>query len=156
MADKKNRNKRTIIGAVAGVALIAGGIIAAIIIINANKALKLSVVKSSWSGWSEDYEPQEETVEYDVQLDKKYIIKTDKVSDVDGNEWEEEVFSFEIKKIEGDSITIHANQKFSANKNGSVVTNNDQEYTFKIGEELELTTVSYDYGDIFKLSLNRK
>ncbi len=121
--------------------------------------LTLMVEESSWSGWSEDYEPEVETEEIDVHLDKKYVVKTRKVSTyTDGVEEsrEEEVFSFEITSINEDSIDIHTFQVFSDKEEGIDLMSDKQDFTVTVDEPLKLTTPTMDEGDIFTLTLVRK
>ena len=61
---------------------------------------KLQIRESSWSGWSEGYEPEEVTNDYDIVLGEEYNID-------DGN------FIFKIKKINNDSIIIETKDEFS-------------------------------------------
>ena len=41
--------------------------------------MKLKIIESSWSGWSND-KPEEIEREYDIKLNEKYVIKTEFVS----------------------------------------------------------------------------
>lgn len=48
--------------------------------------MRLRIKQSSWSGWSEDYKPKEIEREYDVNLNKKYVIDSSTISFMkDGN-----------------------------------------------------------------------
>ena len=121
--------------------------------------LTLLVEESSWSGWSEDYEPEVKTHEIDIQLGKKYVVKTEKVSTYeDGIEKprEEEVLSFEITSIDEDSIGIHTFQVFSDKEEGIDLMSDKQDFTVTVDEPLKLTTPTMDEGDIFTLTLSRK
>ena len=125
----------------------------------AESDLTLMVEESSWSGWSEDYEPEVETEEIDIHLGKKYVVKTRKVSTyTDGVEEprEEEVLSFEITSINEDSIDIHTFQVFSDKEEGIDLMSDKQDFTVTVDEPLKLTTPTMDEGDIFTLTLVRK
>lgn len=114
---------------------------------------KIKIVSSSWSGWSEDYTPTEEKTYCDIQLNKKCVVKTKSFSNVQGDEWKEEVLSFEITNITDDSVTIHTFQKFSDNETGISLLSDKQDFIIAIDKPIELTTPTMDEGDIFTLSL---
>lgn len=119
--------------------------------------MKLMIKQSSWSGWSEDYKPKEIEREYDVNLNKKYVIDSSTISFMkDGNLVKEnrEIFSFDIIEINEDNIKIRTYQPFSDADNGRVnLLSNKKEFTISYREPLELTTPTMDYGKIFILSL---
>lgn len=118
--------------------------------------MKLKIIESSWSGWSND-KPKEIEREYDIKLNEKYIIKTEFVSYKKENEWvkeEREVFSFNIVDINDSSIRIHTFQPFSDNGNGTINLRSDKkEFIVTSEKPLELTTPTTDAGKIFILSL---
>lgn len=124
--------------------------------VSTDSKMVLKIGQTSWSGWSEDYEPELIEEEYDVVLNKEYVIKTRQLSDTDGNEWEEEVLSFEITSIDDDSITIHTNQVFSDKEEGIDLNTNKQDFTITVDELLTLTTPTMDEGDIFNFTLTKE
>ena len=119
--------------------------------------MKLKIVESSWSGWSKDYKPEEVEKEYDIELNKKYVIKTRKFSYKKDNEWveeEREIFSFNVIEINDSSIKIQTYQPFSDNDDNTVNLQSDKkEFIITNEKELKLTTPTMDAGDIFILSL---
>lgn len=123
-----------------------------------NDKMVLLVEKSSWSGWVEDYEPEKETITYDVQLQHRYVVETREHSLMEKGEWrteDEEVFSFKITKINDDSIDIHTFQVFSEGEDGIDLNSKQQDFTIKIDQPTTLTTPTMDAGDIFTLTLTR-
>ena len=121
------------------------------------KNMKLKIVGSSWSGWSKDYIPEKVEKEYDIELNKKYVIKTRKFSYKKDNEWveeEREIFSFNVIEINDSSIRIQTYQPFSDNDDNTVNLQSDKkEFIITNEKELKLTTPTMDAGDIFILSL---
>ena len=114
---------------------------------------KIKVISSSWSGWSADYKPVKKESFCEIKLREKCVVKTVDVSNTDGEEWVEEVLSFEVTSIGNDSINIHTYQPFSDRESGIDLYSNKQDFVIKIGESIELTTPTMDEGDIFTLSL---
>lgn len=114
---------------------------------------KIKIVSSSWSGWSEEYEPEKTESYCEIELNTKCVVKTQQLSDTDENEWEEEVLSFEITSINEDSVSIHTFQVFSDQETGIDLSSDKQDFIINSDEELELTTPTMDAGDIFILSL---
>ncbi|MBE5933030.1 MAG: hypothetical protein E7263_06400 [Lachnospiraceae bacterium] len=104
---------------------------------------ELVVVCSSWSGWSEDYEPVEKTFVYPAIEGE--VICPDYKETVDD-------FEFEILSVNPNSVTIKTNQCMSCSEVGeSGINLNSKETVFEIkkGEKIELTTLSMDAGDIY-------
>ncbi len=120
-----------------------------------NAENKIKIISSSWSGWSEDYEPEETESYCELKLNEKCVVKTIQISDSAGNQREEEVLSFEITEITDDSVSIHTYQVFSDNEEGIDLYSTKQDFVIKNNESLELTTPTMDEGDIFTLSLLR-
>ena len=118
--------------------------------------MKLKIIESSWSGWSND-KPEEIEREYDIKLNEKYVIKTEIISYKKENEWvkeEREVFSFNIVEINDSSIRIKTYQSFSDNDNGTINLHSDKkEFIVTSEKTLKLITPTMDAGDIFILSL---
>ena len=119
--------------------------------------MKLKILESNWSGWTKDYNPKETEKEYDINLNRKYVIKTEKISLKKDNEWideEREVFSFNIIEINDSSITIQTYQPFSDNNNGTInMLSDKREFIITDEKPLKLTTPTMDAGEIFILSL---
>lgn len=119
--------------------------------------MKLFIKESSWSGWKKDYKPIEVEKEYDVELNKKYVIKTYEVSYVkDGNVVNEnkEKFSFDIVEINDESIKIHTYQSFiSSDSNTYNIRNDKQDFLINTENPLKLVTPTMDHGDIFIIKL---
>ena len=115
---------------------------------------RIRVVSSGWSGWSKDYKPVEKESFCEIKLYEKCVVTTRHYSDTSGREWDEEVFSFEIRSIDDDKINIHTFQNFSYN--GSGLGNTKRDFVIEAGESLRLTTPTMDEGDIFTLSLTEE
>ena len=105
-----------------------------------NYKFKLKIKESSWSGWTEEYEPQEVTNEYDVVLGKEYSINSGK-------------FTFIIKKINNDNIIIETSEPFSDKENNIDLKTKKTKFTIYLDEGIELTTPTMDYGEIYYLTL---
>ena len=60
---------------------------------------KLVITESSWSGWEKDYKPKEKTTKHEILSNKKYVIGR---------------LTFNITKINKDSIEIKTTDSFSA------------------------------------------
>ncbi len=101
---------------------------------------KLQIKESSWSGWSEDYMPNEITNEYDIVLKKEH--KTD-----DGN------LIFKIIKINKDSIIIETDKPYSDTENGIDLNSTKKKFEVFFDKETVLTTPTMDEGYIYYLKL---
>lgn len=104
---------------------------------------EIMVTCSSWSGWSEDYEPVEEIFLYPVE--KGTMVKPTNKNIVGP-------FEFRITAVSPNSITIRTNQCMSCKKVEEAGINlNSKEDTFEIkkGEAIKLTTLTTDCGDIY-------
>lgn len=109
---------------------------------NETNNFTLIIKQSSWSGWSEDYVPEEITKEYKVELNKEYVIDS--------------YFIFTIKKINSNSIVIKSNYPLSDNQDGTInLSSNKTEFTVNLDKELMLITPSMDAGDIYYLTLKK-
>lgn len=119
------------------------------------KKKKMIVKQSSWSGWSEDYKPQEIENEYDIVVNKKYII-TNKVltwQDEEKVEKEVEVLSFVISEVNDNSIKINTNRVLSDNEEGIDLYTKKKEFIITTEKPLELITPTMDQGYIFIFTL---
>lgn len=116
---------------------------------------KIKIISSSWSGWSENHQSDETESYCEIELHKKCIVKTRQISDLEGGNQKEEIFSFEITAINTNSIDIHTLQVFSDSKNGVDLQSNKQDFTIKLDEPLTLTTPTMDAGDIFTITLSQ-
>ncbi len=119
------------------------------------KKKKMIVKQSSWSGWSEDYKPQEIENEYDIVVNKKYII-TNKVltwQDEEIVEKEVEVLSFVISEVNDNSIKINTNRVLSDNEEGIDLYTKKKEFIITTEKPLELITPTMDQGYIFIFTL---
>ena len=101
---------------------------------------RLQIKESSWSGWSEDYKPEEVTNEYDVVLGKEYKTNSGK-------------FVFKIKEIKKNSIIIETQDVFSDNEDGIDLNSKKKEFEVTFDKEIKLTTPTMDEGDIYYLKL---
>lgn len=101
---------------------------------------KLQIKESSWSGWSDGYEPEEVTNDYDIVLGEEYNID-------DGN------FIFKITKINNDSIIIETKDAFSDKENGIDLSTTKKEFEVFFDKEITLKTPTMDAGDIYYLKL---
>ncbi len=120
-----------------------------------NIGAKIKIVSSSWSGWSKDYVPKETESYCSLELNKKCVVKTRQYSHADGKQYEEDILSFEVVKINDDSVVIHTFQNFSDSKKGIDLRSEKRDFVIKNGESIKLTTPTMDYGDIFTLTLLR-
>lgn len=109
---------------------------------NKNYDFKLRIKESSWSGWTQDYEPEEVTNEYEIVLGKKYSINS-------GN------LVFTIKKVNRNYIVIKTTEPFSDNDKGIDLNSNKKEFKVYFEKELELVTPTTDAGDIYYLTLSK-
>lgn len=123
---------------------------------SATNQKKIKIISSSWSGWSEDYEPEETESYCEIKLHEKCTVKTRMHSTTDSEEREEkDVLSFEVTSINEDSIDIHTFQPFSDNEEGIDLRSDKQDFTIKFDETLELITPTMDAGDIFTFSITQ-
>lgn len=106
---------------------------------NNKSQYKLQIKESSWSGWSEDYKPEEKTKEYEIELDKEYKING-------GN------LTFTITEINKDNIVIKTTEPFMEDDKGSLTTK-DREFTIYFEKDKKLTTPTTDQGNIYYLTL---
>lgn len=120
-----------------------------------NVGAKIKIISSSWSGWSRDYVPEETESYCSLELNKKCVVKTRQYSHADGKQYEEDILSFEVVKINNDSVVIHTFQNFSDSEKGIDLRSKKRDFVIKNGESIELTTPTMDYGDIFTLTLLR-
>ena len=101
---------------------------------------KLRIKESSWSGWTENYEPKEVTNDYEVVLDKEYSVDSDN-------------FKFKITKINKDSIIIQTESPYSDNEQGIDLKSKKTEFEIFLDKETTLTTPTMDAGRIYYLQL---
>ena len=101
---------------------------------------KLRIKESSWSGWTENYEPKEVTNDYEVVLDKEYSVDSDN-------------FKFKITKINKDSIIIQTESPYSDNEQGIDLNSKKTEFEIFLDKETTLTTPTMDAGRIYYLQL---
>lgn len=104
----------------------------------------LEITESSWSGWSEDYKPEEKTNKYNVELNKEYSINPNGM--VDG-------LTFTIKEINKDNIVIETTTAFSDKEEGIDLRSDKKEFTIYLDKEKKLITPTMDAGDIYKIKL---
>ena len=94
--------------------------------------------------------------EYDVILNKEYIVKTRDVEYIKENKIiksTEIVLSFVITSINEDGVTIHTNDSFSLDGAGMFLKGEQKDFKVLKGDSLKLTTLTLDYGYIFIFSL---
>ena len=122
------------------------GVVIYFVFIKENKKqmadFKLKIRESSWSGWTEDYKPKEVTNEYDIILNKEYVIKND-------------VFVFTIKEIGNDYIVIKTTNPFSDNEKGINLRTDKTEFTINSSKETKLMTPTMDAGYTYYLILTK-
>lgn len=104
----------------------------------------LEIKESSWSGWTPNYKPEEVTKEYDVVLNKEYVVNDGALG-----------LTFTIEKINKDSITIKTTKSFSDYNDGIDLMSKKTEFTVKEGETLKLTTPTTDAGNIYYFTLKK-
>jgi len=129
--------------------------------------MKIYIDELTWSGWTYDgFEPKlRKQHEFEVLLNKKYVVTELKVSHRNPNNiWEdviEEIFSFEIIEINDKFIKIKTNTDFSSKKtNGKVdsadiIDSSPNEFRLYFEEELELASNTLDMGWIYKIVLKK-
>ena len=100
----------------------------------------LKIIESSWSGWSESYEPDEVEKDYDVVLDEDYSINNGDLT-------------FTIEEVNEDNIVIKTTEAFSDTEEGINLNTKKKTFTVYLDEELELTTPTMDAGNIYYLTL---
>lgn len=100
----------------------------------------LQVTTSSWSGWSEDYEPEEETYTYAVDSPGAIMIPPE---DGDG-------FKIELLEIGKDSLSFETESPMSVDDGGGINLMTDQTvFAVKKGQTLNLVTPTMDSGNIY-------
>lgn len=106
---------------------------------------EIIVTCSSWSGWSSEYEPVDETYIYSAR--EGQVISLTYKGMV-------EKLKFEIMSVSPKSVTIKTNQCMSCSEVGeSGINLNSKETVFEIkkGEKIELTTLTMDAGDVYTI-----
>ena len=131
------------------------------------KYMKLIVEKSSWSGWSRDYKPNIEVVEFDDlrnMFHLETILKTVIAHTSGSVEYNNEIvpvskveiefFSFIVMELGEDYIVIKTSEPMSSNDDGSIDLHT-KVTVFKIekGKKLKLTTPTMDSGNIYTFEL---
>ena len=106
---------------------------------------KIKVVRTSWSGWSPEYEPEEEVTYCNIRPAEKCVIYA-KNSGV-------EIISFEITDVQDHSVTLHSSEPLSDSDNGINLRTDKQDFEVKTNKKLELETPTMDAGDTYVLSL---
>ena len=106
-----------------------------------NKDFKLKVTASSWSGEGGMKAPEEEFT-YDVELDKKYVVKEGSLG-----------LTFTVKEINEDSIVIETEKAFSNSEKGINLRSNQKEFTLEKDKKTRLDTPTMDAGGIYYLTL---
>lgn len=117
--------------------------------------MQLSITESYWSGWTNG-QPESKTTIHDIELNKKYVVKTyhfKGYSNWEYVEYDEEIFSFEITEINYASISIHTFQRFSSGSGSINLSSEDQDFRVSMIEPLTLKTLTMDAGWIFELKL---
>ena len=117
--------------------------------------MKIKIIETSWSG-RPGYVPKEILHEYDIVLNKEYVVKTHEVNHIKENKiikTTEAILSFVITSIDEDGITIHTNDSFSLNGAGMFLKGEQNDFKVLKGDTLKLTTLTLDYGYIFIFSL---
>ena len=112
--------------------------------------MKLKIVESSWSGWTPDYKSEDYETEYELELNKKYIVDT-WIRRVCHEDVEE--FSFEILEIFDSYIKIHTFQDYLGHNALNHNEYGSNEFLVVKGEILELSENKKDAGKIYKLFL---
>ena len=107
---------------------------------NKTHKFKLRIKESSWSGWTEDYKPEELTKEYEVVLGEVYSINSGK-------------FIFSILEINDDNIIIETSEPFSDKEGGIDLKTKKTKFKIYIDQEIELNTPTMDAGEIYYLTL---
>ena len=152
---KKDARKIIAIATIIAVAILFATLfIIGLINSHAVNSLKLKITQTSWSG-TEDYTPTETQTTYEkFEKNLVYVVASRTVVDeIESENYEEEILSFEVLETTADYIKIRTRQPFSVGENGIDLNSNQTEFTIKKGETLKLTTPTMDYGDIFILKL---
>ena len=106
-----------------------------------SKEFKLRVTASSWSGEGRMTPPEEEFT-YDVELNKRYVVKEGSLGLV-----------FTVTEINKDSITIKTEEPFSDNEEGINLRSNKKEFILEKDKKIKLNTPTMDAGGIYTLTL---
>ncbi len=103
---------------------------------------KLEVTESSWSGWSENYKPEEKTYYYDIVLDKEYSSESGR-------------FKFKVIEVNKDNIVVKTTEVYSDKEEGIDLNTKKTEFTIYLNKKTTLTTPTMDEGDIYYLTLKK-
>ena len=106
---------------------------------------KLKVKETTWSGWTENYKSEEKTEEYDVELNKKYVFK----SNFNDN------FTFTVEEINKDNIVIRTEEPFSDKESGIDLSETKKTFKIYIDKETILNTITMDAGATYYLTIEK-
>lgn len=116
--------------------------------------MKLYIEESSWSGWTRNSlgwtknHKSEKNYEYDIVLNKKYIVKSEEVKRLFFFSKNIEVFSFLIEEIGEDYVIIKVNS--------TVLGYDSVQMKIKLNQPIKLETHNEDSGETYKISLKQK
>lgn len=99
----------------------------------------LRVTTSSWSGWSESYEPKEEDYEYTFSTPCKILVPPD------GE------FEIEILEMDSNQLVFETQSPMSPYGNRFSLISDLTVFTIYRGQTLSLVTPTFDYGEIYIL-----
>lgn len=101
----------------------------------------LRITLSSWSGWEQDYKPEESVYEFDVDGPGEIIVPP------------EDGFKFDITEINANGMIFQTESSMSP-YGGSINLASDQTvFTVYRGQTLSLVTPSTDYGTVYIIEL---
>ena len=101
--------------------------------------LRLTV--SSWNGWEEDYQPKEETLEYELVWGKSY-----QVPDALMGDWQ-----FKVAKVGDGEVTIKTEMPLAAE--WSLGGEGETTFTLQLAQPVSLSTLTLDGGGVYHLEL---
>lgn len=114
---------------------------------NELKDYQLSVVVSTWSGWSSAYESEEEAFLYAIDKNAEILIEPEVGSPL----------TITITKITKDSITIKTDQTMSIDQDGTIdLGSKETVFEVSLNEGLVITTTTFDEGTTFHFELVKK
>ena len=116
------------------------------------RCMKLYVKESSWSGWTEDYVPKIKNHVFELDSKEDNIVKMEKIYE-NGGYIDRPGFSFKIKKVRKDYVLIKTNCPMSAEGVGINMLSRETEFKIVKDQPLTLTTLTFDYGDIYTFEL---
>jgi len=119
--------------------------------------MKIYIEESSWSGWTLDYKPKIENKVYEIEKDKKIVVKIVKTGHLNEEgklvEEDKEDFSFKVVEINEYSIVIETNTPMSCEDKGVNLGSDETKFVIKKGNSVKLVTPTFDCGYIYTIEI---